>query len=93
MAPLHYEITFKYQNVHILRNDNKHLSKSMKSFFHWERDVIYLRDDVITPIYFFIKNLWTDQERQPDIICFTSSIKKVHRVGRGRDNLLEIIGL
>jgi len=45
---IHYEITFKDQNVHYKpRNGNKHLSKIKKIVLLLKRDVINLRDNVI----------------------------------------------
>jgi len=52
MTSLHYEKTFKQKTYTILQNGNKHLSKSKKSLFYDEkRNVITLKDDVITSIY------------------------------------------
>jgi len=58
----------------IPQNGNKHLSKSKNSFFHEIRDVITLKDDVITPIY---KNLGSDLQRQPNIFVLQVLLKNL----------------
>jgi len=59
----------------ILQNGNKHLSKNKNSFFHEKRDVVTLKDDVITPIYDLRKKLRSDLQHQPNIFFYKPSLK------------------
>jgi len=55
----------------ILQNGNKHLSKSKNSFFHEKRDVITLKDDVITQ--FMIQKKFRIRPTTPtEYFCSTS---------------------
>jgi len=81
MTSLHYERTFKHKNYTILQNGNKYLSKNKNSFFHEKRDVITLKDDVITPVY-DLKNIGSDLQRQPNIFVLQALLKKLDGGGK-----------
>jgi len=63
----------------ILQNGKEHLSKSKNSFFYEKRDVITLKDDVITPIYDLKRNLESDLQRQPNIFVLQALLKKLDK--------------
>jgi len=63
---------FNIKTYTILRNGNKHLSK--KKCFSLKRDVINLRDDVITPFY-DLKSLGSVQRCQSNIFVLEGLLK------------------